>query len=158
MQCHQHGMQKSSDLWHSPHYQRWNHCCRKWCWHILWQNDWKLPKSFLSAARADIQYLRLHAQTHCQLQYYVKDAFGISVKYNEYTPEHPWYGVGQGTGDATIWWVALSHSLLTTYSPRQNYGCYPTQQAWSGSHKASMLSVMTHFLLMSPLLKIPIPP
>jgi len=64
---------------------------------------------------ADVQYLRLHAQTHQQLKYYVKDAFGVSIQYNEYTPQHPWYGAGQGAGDATIRWVVLSHSLLTAY-------------------------------------------
>jgi len=64
---------------------------------------------------ADIQYLRLHAQTHQQLQYFVKHAHGVSLEYNEYTPDHPWYGAGQGAGDATIQWAVLSHSLLTAY-------------------------------------------
>jgi len=64
---------------------------------------------------ADIEYLRLHAQTHEQLRYYVKHAYGVSIEYNEYTPEHPWYGAGQGAGDATIRWAVLSHSLITAY-------------------------------------------
>jgi len=64
---------------------------------------------------ADIQYLRLHVQTHQQLKYYVKHAFGVSIQYNKYTPQHPWYGAGQGAGDATIHWAVLSHSLLMAY-------------------------------------------
>jgi len=39
----------------------------------------------------------------------------MSVKCHEYTPEHPWYGAGQGTGNATIQWAVLSHSLITAY-------------------------------------------
>jgi len=64
---------------------------------------------------ANIQYLCLHAQTHQQLQYCVKHAHGVSLEYNESTPDHSWYGAGQGAGDATIQWAVLSHSLLTAY-------------------------------------------
>jgi len=41
--------------------------------------------------------------------------FGISLEYNEYTPDHPWYGASQGAGDMTIRWAVLSHSLITAY-------------------------------------------
>jgi len=64
---------------------------------------------------ASIQYLCLHTQTHLRLQYFIKHAHGVSLDYNKYTPNHPWYGTGQGAGDATIWWAVLSHSLLTAY-------------------------------------------
>jgi len=31
------------------------------------------------------------------------------------TDEHPWYGAGQGTGDAAPRWVVLSNSLINAY-------------------------------------------
>jgi len=39
----------------------------------------------------------------------------VSLEYNEYTPEYPWYRAGQRAGDAMIQWAVLSHSLLTAY-------------------------------------------
>jgi len=51
---------------------------------------------------------------HHQLQYYVKHAYGVSLQFNEYSPQHPWCGAGQGAG-ATIRWAVLSHSLLSAY-------------------------------------------
>jgi len=44
---------------------------------------------------ADPDYLKLHAQTHRQLKYFVKHAFGKSDGYNSFEI-HPWYGAGQG--------------------------------------------------------------
>ncbi len=42
----------------------------------------------------------------------------VSINYNKYTPDHPWYGSDQGAGNATIWWAVLSHSLLMAYRPQ----------------------------------------
>jgi len=67
---------------------------------------------------ADLQYLKLHAQTQRQQRYYVKHAFGPSTKCNTFSDEHPWYGAGQGAGDASIRWTAQSHSLITAYQSR----------------------------------------
>jgi len=64
---------------------------------------------------ADPRYLRLHAQTQQQNRYYVKHACGISSEYNQFTSQHPWYGAGQGTGDAASRWVVQSHLLITAY-------------------------------------------
>jgi len=52
--------------------------------------------------------------THTNPSATIKDSRGVSLNYyNKFTPDHPWYGAGQGAGNATIWWVVLSHSLLT---------------------------------------------
>jgi len=64
---------------------------------------------------ADTRYIRLHAQTQQQQRYHVKHAYGLSTKYNQHSDQHPWYGAGQGTGDAATRWVAQSHSLITAY-------------------------------------------
>jgi len=47
-------------------------------------------------------------------------AHGVSIDYNEYMPNHPWYGTGQGAGNATIWWAVLSHSLLEAYKSKSH--------------------------------------
>jgi len=49
---------------------------------------------------ADPRYIRLHAQTQRLQRYHVKHAYGISKKFNQHSDQHPWYGAGQGTGDA----------------------------------------------------------
>ncbi len=64
---------------------------------------------------ADPRYIRLHAQTQSQQRYHVKHAYGISKHYNQHSDEHPWYGAGQGTGDAAPRWVVLSNSLINAY-------------------------------------------
>jgi len=64
---------------------------------------------------ADSCYIRLHAQTQSQQRYHIKHAYGISSKYNQHSDQHPWYGAGQGTGDAASRWVVQSHSLIMAY-------------------------------------------
>jgi len=64
---------------------------------------------------ADKQYLKLHAQTVQMLCYHVKHAFGISEEFNDHTEEHPWYGAGQGAGDAAPRWVILANSMILAY-------------------------------------------
>jgi len=70
--------------------------------------------SFLSHG-SDPRYIQLHGQTHHQARYYPKHAFGISLQYNQHSDSHPWYGAGQGTGDAAVRWTILSHALITAY-------------------------------------------
>jgi len=93
---------------------------------------------------ADLQYLKLHAQMQQQQRYYIKHAFRPSIKYYTFSEEHPWYGAGQGAGDALVCWLAQSHSLITAY---QSQACpymasNPTSLSpWS---KDWMPIVMTH--------------
>ncbi len=63
---------------------------------------------------ANPSYLKLHAQTHRQLKYFVKHVFSESKGYNSFDI-HPWYGAGQGAGDAAIRWIVLSDSLIMAY-------------------------------------------
>jgi len=48
------------------------------------------------------------------LPYFVKHAFSELEEYNTFKI-HPWYGVGQGAGDAAIQWIVLSNSLTIAY-------------------------------------------
>jgi len=63
---------------------------------------------------ANPSYLKLHAQTHRQLKYFVKHAFGESKGYNLFDI-HPWYRAGQGVSDAAIRWIVLLDSLIMAY-------------------------------------------
>ncbi len=63
----------------------------------------------------DIQYLRLHAQTQKLQKYFVKHAQGISTKHNTFSPESPWYGAGQGTGDAALRYTTQSDGMIRAY-------------------------------------------
>jgi len=64
---------------------------------------------------ADIQYLRLHAQTQKLQRYYVKHAQGISTDHNSFSPDSPWYGAGQGTGDAALRYTTQSNGMIQAY-------------------------------------------
>jgi len=48
----------------------------------------------------DLRYIWLHAQTQHQQRYHVKHAYSLSIEYNQHSDQHPWYGAGQGMGDA----------------------------------------------------------
>jgi len=64
---------------------------------------------------ADPRYIKLHAQTHKCTKYHPKHAYGVSDKHNQCEDNAPWYGAGQGTGDAAVQWTLVSHSLITAY-------------------------------------------
>ncbi len=64
---------------------------------------------------ADIQYLRLHAQTQKLQKYYVKHTQGISNDHNTFSDESPWYGAGQGTGDAALRYTTQSDGMIRAY-------------------------------------------
>jgi len=49
---------------------------------------------------ANPQYIKLHAQTQQELWYHLKHKYRISENYNTHQPTQPWYGMGQGAGDA----------------------------------------------------------
>jgi len=56
----------------------------------------------------------LLAMQQC-MQYYVKHATGISTEYNQHTTDAPWYGTGQGAGDACLCWIAQANSMFIAY-------------------------------------------
>jgi len=60
-------------------------------------------------------YIRLHAKTQQAQRYYIKHAYGISEVYNTHSDTHPWYGAGQGTGDACPEWIVLSDNPICAY-------------------------------------------
>jgi len=72
---------------------------------------------------ADPRYIRLHGQTHHYTRYYPKHSFGVSTEFNEHSEDHPWYGAGQGTGDAAIRWTLISHSLISAYQSEATPWC-----------------------------------
>jgi len=65
--------------------------------------------------RANQQYLKLHTATQQQFQYHVKHALGISSRFNQHLPSNPWYGAGQGAGDACPRWIVQANSLTLAY-------------------------------------------
>ncbi len=83
---------------------------------------------------ADLDYLRLHAQTQKLQKYYIKhsqgistdsntfteDHPGISTDSNTFTEEHPWYGAGQGTGDAALRYATQSDGMIRAYQAESN--------------------------------------
>jgi len=64
---------------------------------------------------ANPKYIQLHAQTQRELHYHLKHKYGISQEFNHHQVTQPWYGMGQGAGDACNRWVIGSDSLANTY-------------------------------------------
>jgi len=60
---------------------------------------------------ADVQYLKLHVLLQQTFHYYVKHAQGISTEFNQHSNIDPWYGAGQGAGDACLWWIVQADSI-----------------------------------------------
>jgi len=67
---------------------------------------------------ADPEYLRLHAATQQQFHYHVKHANGVSTEYNQHSDNDPWYGAGQGAGDACPRWIVQANSLMIAYNTK----------------------------------------
>jgi len=65
---------------------------------------------------ADPKYIALHAQTQQSLKYFLKHKYGISTEYNQNNPKTPWYGMGQGAGDACNCWVIGTDSMSDAYT------------------------------------------
>jgi len=59
-------------------------------------------------------YLRLHAQTHRTMKYYVRHKYGVLEDFNTFE-QHPWHGAGQGAADAALRYIALLDSLIDAY-------------------------------------------
>jgi len=62
--------------------------------------------------------LKLHALLQQTFRYYVKHAQGISEEYNQYSNTDPWYGAGQGAGDACLRWIVQADSIIKAYASR----------------------------------------
>jgi len=69
---------------------------------------------------ADLNYLKLHAAMQQLFRYHVKHAHGISAQYNQHSDNHPWYGAGQGAGDACARWIVQANSMILAYNSRAN--------------------------------------
>jgi len=59
-------------------------------------------------------YLRLHAQTHKLMRYYVRHKYKVSHDFNA-AKAHPWHSAGQGAVDAALQYIVLSDSLIDAY-------------------------------------------
>jgi len=70
--------------------------------------------------RANLQYVKLHAQTQCKVRYHLKHKYGISKGFNSHSKTQPWYGMGQGAGDTSNWWVIGSDSMADAYQANTN--------------------------------------
>jgi len=75
---------------------------------------------------ADPKYIALHAQTQRKLQYHLKHKYGISPEYNSHTIEQPWYGMGQGAGDASNHWVIGTDSMANAYTKKAHGWTIPS--------------------------------
>jgi len=59
----------------------------------------------------NMNYLKLHAAMQQQFHYHVKHAHGMSKEFNQHSHMDPWYGAGQGAGNACPWWIVQANSL-----------------------------------------------
>jgi len=75
---------------------------------------------------ADPNYLKLHAAMQQQFKYFVKHAAGISQEYNQHNQQDPWYGAGQGAGDACLRWVVQANSIILAYASKAHSWCLTT--------------------------------
>jgi len=75
---------------------------------------------------ADPKYIQLHAQTQQALKYHLKHKYGISSEYNTNSNNTPWYGMGQGAGDASNWWVIGTDSMLDACSEKAHGWIVPS--------------------------------
>jgi len=69
---------------------------------------------------ADLNYLKLHAAMQQLFRYHVKHAHGVSTRYNQHSETNPWYGAGQGAGDACARWIVQANSMISAYNTRAN--------------------------------------
>jgi len=65
---------------------------------------------------ADPDYLRLHAAAQQQFCYHIKHAHRVSTGYNQFSSEDPWYGAGQGAGNACPHWIVQANSMTIAYN------------------------------------------
>lgn len=63
-----------------------------------------------------IEIAKLHNQTFKNIKYYIKHRGGIGEKPNQHSDEDPFYGVGQGSGDAGTRWGLISDCIIWAYN------------------------------------------
>jgi len=83
----------------------------RWCFDLMVEACHNMACQRHGAAD---DYLRLHAQTHRSMKYYVRHKYGVLKDYNTFD-QHPWHGAGQGAADAALRYIALSDSLIDAY-------------------------------------------
>jgi len=108
VQCNWPGMQENCHLQLHPNYKSTNYWLKQRHGLMLWLDD-------QSKNLANPQYLKLHATMQQNFCYYVKHTAGASTEYNQHSTTNPWYGAGQGVGDACLWWVVQGNSLILVY-------------------------------------------
>jgi len=54
------------------------------------------------------------------LRYHLKHKYGISTNYNTNTADTPWYGMGQGTDNASNRWVIGTDSMSNAYTEQSH--------------------------------------
>ena len=67
-------------------------------------------------AGAPLNVLDLHAKTIESMQYIIKHKNGLSPKANGHLQPDPFYGVGQGAGDAGARWGFVSDMIIKAYN------------------------------------------
>jgi len=80
---------------------------------------------------ANPKYIKLHAQTQWELWYYLKHKYGMSKDFNTHSSNQPWYGMGQGAGDACNRWVIGLDSMADAYSVKAHGWIIPSPLPWS---------------------------
>lgn len=69
-------------------------------------------------AGAPIKVLDLHSQTIHSMQYIIKHKQGLSPTANGHLKPDPFYGVGQGAGDAGARWGFISDMIIKAYNKK----------------------------------------
>ncbi len=87
-------------------------------WHNALTGWWKHAKIYHDQQVADPLYLKLHAVMQQHFHYHIKHATGVSTEFNQHTMTDPWYGAGQGAGDACLRWVVQGNSLILAYKSK----------------------------------------
>ena len=73
--------------------------------------------------------IKLHAEVHQKLKYFVKHKFRVSEEHNSDSKDHPWHGSGQGASDSGTCWIIISGSLICV--------CDSEANLWTAHHPDS---------------------
>lgn len=67
-----------------------------------------------------IEIAKLHNQTFKNIKYHIKHKGGIDHKPNQHSQTDPFYGVGQGSGDAGARWGLVSDCIIRAYNKQSS--------------------------------------
>jgi len=113
---------------------------RKWCYlttftshkpqqsmlALMWPDAliaWLRPvRTYLAISKELIQII-LNTTMQQSFWYHVKHAHRVSTRFNEHSDQDPWYGAGQGAGDACAWWIVQANSMIVAYNTSANPWC-----------------------------------